>query len=140
MIWARTASNSTAPLRPFAFNGMTFTDDGSAVRPFIRGDMYAAPNRSGSTKSMSGGPEGQIANRAFENGPYGAETVTRSMFTGAKYDFTDSLSGFAQIMVGRAETNSPGRRSQYAPCVMSCTSSCVMARGIWSIVRVESRK
>ncbi len=113
MIWARTASNSTATLRPFAFNGMTFTDDGSAVRPFIKGDVYAAPNRTGSTKSMSGGPEGEIANRAFENGPYGAETITRSMFTGAKYDFSDSLSGFAQVMVGRAETNSPGRRSQY---------------------------
>jgi outer membrane receptor protein involved in Fe transport len=113
MIWARTRSSSTAPLIPFALNGMTFTDDGTAVRPFIQGDVYAAPNRTGSTKSMSGGPEGEIANRAFENGPYGAETVTRSMFTGAKYDFSDSLSGFAQIMVGRAETNSPGRRSQY---------------------------
>jgi len=35
------------------------------------------------------------------------------MFTAAKYDFSDSVSGFAQVMIGRAETNSPGRRSQY---------------------------
>ena len=113
MIWARASSSSTAALKPFALNGMTFTDDGKNVRPFIKGDVYAAPNAAGSTKSMSGGPEGQIANRAFENGPYGAETITRSMFSAAKYDFNDSLSGFAQIMVGRAETNSPGRRTQY---------------------------
>ncbi len=113
VIWARTATSSTATLRPFALNGMTFLDDASGVRPFIKGDVYAAPNRTGSTKSMSGGPEGQIANNAFENGPYGAETISRSMFTAAKYDFSDSVSGFAQVMVGRAETNSPGRRSQY---------------------------
>lgn len=113
VIWARTATSSTATLRPFALNGMTFLNDGSGVRNFVKGDVYAAPNRSGSTKSMSGGPEGQIANAAFENGPYGAETKSRSMFTAAKYDFSDNVSGFAQVMVGRAETNSPGRRSQY---------------------------
>jgi hypothetical protein len=113
VIWARTATSSTATLRPFSLNGMTFMDDASGVRPFIKGDVYAAPNRTGSTKSMSGGPEGQIANNAFENGPYGAETISRSMFTAAKYDFSDSVSGFAQVMIGRAETNSPGRRSQY---------------------------
>ncbi|MEY4642160.1 MAG: hypothetical protein RLZZ227_2154 [Pseudomonadota bacterium] len=113
VIWARSASSSTAALRPFALNGMTFLEDGSGVRPLVTGDVYAAPNRASSTKSLSGGPEAEIANRAFENGPTGAETITRSMFTGAKYDINDSISAFAQIMVGRAETNSPGRRSQY---------------------------
>jgi len=78
VIWARTATSSTATLRPFSLNGMTFLNDGSGVRPFVKGDVYAAPNRTGSTKSMSGGPEGQIANNAFENGPYGAETISRS--------------------------------------------------------------
>ena len=113
VIWARTSASSTAALTPFALNGMTFLKDGTGVRPFVKGDVYAAPNRTGSTKSMSGGPEGQIANNAFENGPYGAETISRSMFTGGKYTFNENLSGFAQIMLGRAETNSPGRRSQY---------------------------
>lgn len=113
IIWARTATSSTAPLRNFSLNGMTFLKDGSNVRPFVKGDVYAAPNRTGSTKSMSGGPEGDIANAAFENGPYGAETISRSIFTGAKYELSDNVSAFAQVMVGRAETNSPGRRSQY---------------------------
>jgi len=113
MIWARTGSASTSPLIPFAFNGYTFTPDGQDVRPFIKGDVYAAPNAPGSTKSQSGGPESQVANRAFENGPYGGETVGRSAFTALKYDFTDNLSGFAQALIGRSETNSPGRRSRY---------------------------
>jgi len=113
MVWARRTSSSTAVLNPFPFNGMTFLDDGSDLRTFIKGDVYAAPNRPGSTKSQSGGPEGQIANRAFENGPYGAETIGRSAFGAIKYQFSDSVSGFAQAMVGRSETNSPGRRTQY---------------------------
>lgn len=117
MIWAatRTAANSL-PLTPFALNGMTFTNDGQNVRPFIRGDVYAGPTNQavvGSSVSQSGGPESQIANAAFENGPYGAETVGRSGFGAIKYDFTDTLSGFAQVMIGRSETNSPGRRSAY---------------------------
>jgi iron complex outermembrane receptor protein len=113
VIWARRTTSSTSVLNAFPLNGMTFTNDGTDVRQFVKGDIYAAPNRAGSTKSMSGGPECDVANSAFENGPYGAETITRSMFAGAKYQFTDNLSGFAQVMVGRAETNSPGRRSQY---------------------------
>jgi len=113
MIWARNGSASTSPLIPFAYNGMTFTKDGQNVRPFIPGDVYAAPNRTGSTKSQSGGPEGDIANQAFENGPYGAETIGRSAFTALKYDFTDRVSGFAQALVGRSESNSPGRRTRY---------------------------
>jgi outer membrane receptor protein involved in Fe transport len=113
MIWARTGSASTSPLIPFALNGMTFTEDGQHVRQFIKGDVYAAPNAPGSTKSQSNSPESQIANRAFESGPYGGETIGRSAFSAVKYDFTDNLSGFAQILIGRSETNSPGRRSRY---------------------------
>ncbi|MDR0780677.1 MAG: TonB-dependent receptor [Pseudomonadales bacterium] len=113
MIWARNGSASTSPLIPFALNGYTFTNDGQNVRAFIKGDVYAAPNLNGSTKSQSNSPESQIANRAFENGPYGAETHGRSGFTALKYDFTDNLSGFAQFLIGRSETGSPGRRSRY---------------------------
>jgi outer membrane receptor protein involved in Fe transport len=113
MIWARTGSASTSPLIPFALNGYTFTNDGQDVRQFIKGDVYAAPNAPGSTKSQSNSPESRIANRAFESGPYGGETVGRSAFTAVKYDFTDNLSGFAQALIGRSETNSPGRRSRY---------------------------
>src|SRR5690606_35636936 len=92
VLWARSGSTSTSPLIPFALNGMTFTDDGTEVRPFIHGDVYAAPNRSGSTKSMSGGPEAAISNRAFGSGVVGNEVVSRSAFTAVKYDFNESLS------------------------------------------------
>src|SRR5690606_2468201 len=70
-------------------------------------------NRPGSTKSQSGGPEGEIASRAFENGPYGAETIGRSAFGAIKYDLSDNVTAYAQAMVGRSESNSPGRRSRY---------------------------
>src|SRR5690606_14280556 len=90
VIWARNGSNSASPLIPFAFNGMTFLEDGSDVRNFIHGDVYAAPNRSGSTKSMSGGPEASVADRAFGTGVAGNEVVSRSAFAALKFDVSDS--------------------------------------------------
>ena len=105
VIWARTGSNSASPLRPFAMNGMTFLEDGSDVRPFVQGSIYAAPNRSGSTKSMSDSPEFGIANRAFGTGIAGNEVVSRSAFVAIKHDFTDKFSAYAQALVGRSESN-----------------------------------
>ncbi|MES2627253.1 MAG: TonB-dependent receptor [Pseudomonadota bacterium] len=90
----------------FSLDNYVFTNDAQDVRPFIPGDVVG-------TNSQSGGPEGQIANRAFQSGPMGAETIGRSGFAAVKYDFSDSLSGFAQVMVGRSESNSPDRRSAY---------------------------
>ncbi len=91
-------------------NGMTFTEDGTSVRPFVQGDVYAAPNRSGSTKSMAGSPECGVADRAFGSGVTGNEVVSRSAFTAVKYDFTENFSGFAQILLGRSESNSISTR------------------------------
>ncbi len=114
VIWARAGSNSSSPLIPFRMNGTTFLEDGSGVREFIQGDVYAAPNRPGSTKSMSGGPEARIHNRAFGGGPSGQEVVNRSGFVAAQYAFTDNLRGFAQILVGRSESNSVTERGGYS--------------------------
>jgi outer membrane receptor protein involved in Fe transport len=105
VIWARSGGTSTSPLIPFALNGMTFLEDGSDVRPFIHGDIYAAPNRSGSTKSMSGGPEAANADRAFGTVVGGNEVVSRNAFAAIKYDFSDSFSAFAQVLAGRSESN-----------------------------------
>ncbi|MES2624656.1 MAG: TonB-dependent receptor [Pseudomonadota bacterium] len=105
VIWARTGPNSNSPLIPFGLNGMTFTQDGTAVRPFIKGDIYAAPNAVGTTKTMSGGPEAMNSHRAFNAGPIAAEVAGRSGFAAIKHDFSDSLSGFAQVMVGRSESS-----------------------------------
>ncbi|HWK54561.1 MAG TPA: TonB-dependent receptor, partial [Hyphomicrobiales bacterium] len=75
------------------------------VRNFVHGDVYAAPNRSGSTKSMAGGPEASVGDRAFGSGVGGNEVVSRSAFTAIKFDVSDSLSLFAQGLVGRSESN-----------------------------------
>src|SRR5690606_13769115 len=104
VLWARNGSNSTSPLIPFSLNGMTFLEDGSDVRNFVHGDIYAAPNRPGSTKSMSGGPEAAVANRAFGTGVAGNEVVSRSAFLGLKFDVSDNLSLFAQALAGRSES------------------------------------
>jgi outer membrane receptor protein involved in Fe transport len=113
VLWARVgtnAANSNGTLADFDMNGMTFTDDGTDVRPFVKGSVYAAPNRSGSTKSMADSPECGVADRAFGSGVAGNEVVSRSAFAAVKYDFTDSFSGFAQILLGRSESNQVSNR------------------------------
>ena len=105
VIWARDGANSRSPLIPFSLNGMTFLEDGSGVRPFIQGDIYAAPNAPGSTKSMTGGPEAAIGNRSFGTGVAGNEVISRSAFVGLQYDITDTLSAYAQVLAGRSESN-----------------------------------
>jgi outer membrane receptor protein involved in Fe transport len=114
VIWARTGPNSNSPLIPFDLNGMTFLQDGSGVRPYVHGDVYAAPNAVGTTKTMSGGPEAMIANRAFNAGPNTAAVASRSAFGAVKYDFTDRLAGFAQVMIGRSESSNDETMSGHA--------------------------
>ena len=116
VLWARTnpASATAALNNNFAMNGLTFVDDGSDVRKFIQGDIYADPRRAGSTKSMSGGPECAKAFDAFGSPVNGNEVVSRSGFAAIKYDFSDSLSGFAQVLVGRSESNTVSMRGGYS--------------------------
>ncbi|MDR0781839.1 MAG: TonB-dependent receptor [Pseudomonadales bacterium] len=92
----------------FRLNGYTFTDDGSAMRPFIKGDYYY--NGAGRNQMMAGGPEADIEMRAFDSGPSSNEVVQHSGFGGFKYDLTDNSSIFGQIMLGRTEANTYGRR------------------------------
>jgi iron complex outermembrane recepter protein len=90
-------------------NRMVFTEDGRDIRPFIDGDF---PNRvgAGSNGMQAGGPEASIAMQAFDGGPLGAEVVQRSAFSAIKYDMSDRTQLFAQVMVGRTESNTHGRR------------------------------
>ena len=92
----------------FALQGYTFTEDGTAMRPFIKGDYYY--NGPGRNQMMSGGPEAEIAMRAFNGGPFGAEVIQHSGFGGFKYDVSDSTNIFGQIMMGRTESNTYNRR------------------------------
>jgi iron complex outermembrane receptor protein len=103
--WVSSSNSSpfgliSAPGTPL--NRMKFLPDGSGVTPFINGDVTSI----GGTNSMSGGPEGDVWNRAF--GPGGidtAEVVGRNAFVGLQYRLTDSLTVYAQGLSGRSESN-----------------------------------
>lgn len=113
MIWARNGTASTSPLQDFSLNGYVFLPDGSGVRPFNKGNVYAAPNAAGSTKSMSGGPEGDIRLAAFNDAGSGSAVANRSGFSAIQYTFSDTLSAFAQVMVGRSASRNAVQRGGF---------------------------
>lgn len=92
----------------FALNRMVFTEDGKGIRPFVNGDIPARTG-GGANGMQSGGPEADIAMRSFINGVSGAEVVQRSGFGAVKFDMTDSTELFAQVMLGRTESNTKNR-------------------------------
>jgi len=92
----------------FALNGFTFTEDGSAMRPFVKGDYYYTG--SGRNQMMAGGPEADVEMHAFNGGPFGSEVIQHSGFGGFKYDMSDNTEIFGQIMLGRTESNTYNRR------------------------------
>ena len=91
---------------PFTLKDTVFTADGTGVRPFVRGSIFA----NGGTQSMSGGPEYEYGNQAFPGGPYGAEVKEKSFFLGGKYDLTDRVSVYGQALYGVSESNQPDMR------------------------------
>jgi iron complex outermembrane receptor protein len=56
----------TSPNKDFRLNGYTFTEDGTAMRPFVKGDYYYTG--AGRNQMMAGGPEAEIAMKAFNGG------------------------------------------------------------------------
>ena len=99
----------TSPAPGFRFQNHTFTEDGKAMRPFVAGD-YVNRVGAGSNGMQAGGPEAAIAMNAFDGGPNGNAVVQRSAFGAIKYDMNDSTQLFAQIMAGRTESQTHGRR------------------------------
>ena len=106
---------AAAPATAFTasgLSGMKFTPDGTNITPFIYGDYLTTAG--GTQQNMSGGPEGQIHNRAF--GPGGAdgnEVVGRSGFLGLQYQLSDRVTLTAQAIVGRSESNRYPSRAGY---------------------------
>jgi iron complex outermembrane recepter protein len=96
--------------RGSVYNGMTFTDDGSNIRPFNAGDpAYNAANAG----LAVGGPENQNAMRAGA-GQTGNGVDQRTGFLGLKYDVSDSLSLFGQALVGRVESLNLAEHTGYS--------------------------
>ena len=96
--------------RMTTMNGMVFNREGTAVRPFVDGTLTSRSG-TGTTNSTSGGPEAELANRAYPGPIDGAEVVGRSAFVAAKYDFTDNFSAYVQGVSGRSESNQDPRRA-----------------------------
>jgi outer membrane receptor protein involved in Fe transport len=90
---------------PFSLNALNFNYDGSGLRPFVAGDVVGA-----GTGNQSGGPEANIANLSFDNGPYGAEVKQRSVFAGLTIDANESTRLWVNLMAGETESNDWDRR------------------------------
>ncbi|HWK54123.1 MAG TPA: TonB-dependent receptor plug domain-containing protein, partial [Hyphomicrobiales bacterium] len=93
-----------------ALDGMVFNREGTAVRPFVNGDLTSSSG-TGTTRTTSGGPEAEIANRAYGGPISGAEVVGRSTFLAAQYQFTDAFSMYLQMVAGVSESNNKPNRA-----------------------------
>lgn len=82
-------------------HGLQFTDDGSALMPFVLGDVTAG----GFT---SGGPEAGRYSDATPSPITGNGVENRSGFFAAQFQATDNLSLYAQGLIGRVESTSIG--------------------------------
>ncbi|HEX7081989.1 MAG TPA: TonB-dependent receptor [Gammaproteobacteria bacterium] len=91
-------------------DGMHFNREGTELVPFVDGDL-TSKSGPGTTQTTSGGPEAELALKANPSPISGAEVVGRALFLAAKYDFTDRLSMYAQVVDGRSESNRTPRRA-----------------------------
>jgi outer membrane receptor protein involved in Fe transport len=78
---------------------MRFNDDGSAIVPFDRGTLS-------DTSWISGGQDALTAHQTLAGGPSGSEVVQQTAFVGVKYDVSDTVEIFADLLVGHVESNS----------------------------------
>jgi outer membrane receptor protein involved in Fe transport len=98
-------------------DGMVFNREGTAVQPFRYGDLRATAL--GTTRTTSGGPEAELAYKAFNGPGQGSEVVGRSLFLAGQYEFTDNLSGYAQVVAGRSESNADNNRGSVTGITMT---------------------
>lgn len=93
---------------------MKFSLDGTRLESFDLGSLAALPGTPGSTQTLSGGPEADINYQTTAQGPTGMEVVSRSSLFGAQYAFNDSLTGFAQVIIGRTESNDTSNNANFS--------------------------
>ncbi|MES2625654.1 MAG: TonB-dependent receptor [Pseudomonadota bacterium] len=93
---------------------MKFSQDGTRLEPYNLGTVSSLPGAPGSTQSLSGGPEADINFQTSAAGPTGMEVVSRSSLFGAQYDFSDTVTGFAQVIIGRTESNDTSNNANFS--------------------------
>lgn len=99
-------------------DGMVFNREGTAVVPFRDGEITSRAG-AGTTRTTSGGPEAELAHKAYLGPGQGSEVVGRSLFLAAQYQFTDSLSAYAQVVAGRSESNGENDRGSVTGITMT---------------------
>ncbi len=93
---------------------MKFSQDGSSIVPFDRGSVAALPGGTGSTATAAGTPETAIDYQTSLLGPTGMEVVSRSSLLGVQFDFTPTITGFAQFIAGRTESNDTSNNANFS--------------------------
>jgi outer membrane receptor protein involved in Fe transport len=108
-----TTRNAAGGTVPFTLGGQTFTDTGTAVRPFSSTGAIvgaATGNQAGGTDVINGMTEAERADLAFNGGPYGAEVKRTTAFAGLTFDMNDSTRFFTNLLAGQTESNDHDQR------------------------------
>jgi outer membrane receptor protein involved in Fe transport len=108
----------------FKYSYYTFTDDGLHVRPYQYGQLASLSGR-GATRTQSGGAEYPTSRASRNGGPSSNEVVQRSLFMGLKYDLSEDVDLYGQVLLGRSESNAYGRRG--GPALDSIWSATIYA-------------
>jgi iron complex outermembrane recepter protein len=99
-------------------DGMVFNREGNGVNPFRAGNLTSMSGP-GTTRTTSGGPEADLAYRAYLGPGQGSEAIGRSIFTAAQYQFTDKFSAYVQAIIGRSESNGINDRGSITGITMT---------------------
>jgi iron complex outermembrane receptor protein len=103
-------------------DGMIFNSAGTQVMPFGEGENFTRGR--GTLGTTAGGREADWGYKANSGYPInGQEVKGRSLFLAVNYEFTDQLSGYAQAVVGRSESNHKDDRPE---------TSGIALRSIWA--------
>jgi outer membrane receptor protein involved in Fe transport len=82
-----------------ALNNMKFNDNGTAIVPFDLGNLSDG-------SWISGGSDAQASNLTQPGGPNGSEVTQRTAFFSLKFDVSDSVDVFFDLLDGHVESNS----------------------------------
>jgi outer membrane receptor protein involved in Fe transport len=82
-----------------ALSNMRFNDNGTAIVPFDLGNLSDG-------SWISGGSDAQVSHLTQAGGPSGSEVTQQTAFVSLKYDVSDSIDVFFDLLDGHVESNS----------------------------------